>query len=81
MNVALFGKTAREWRDGNPDKKGNIRDYATMEQLVVLSNMESMNSELIKSGIEPTDRLEKLNKMAISQMKVLIENSSMKKFR
>jgi len=81
LNVALFGKTAREWRDGNPDKKGNIRDYATMEQLVVLSNMESMNSELIKSGIEPTDRLEKLNKMAISQMKVLIENSSMKKFR
>jgi len=81
LNVALFGKTAKEWREKNPNKKGNIRDYATMEQLVVLSNMESMNAELIKSSVEPTDRLEKLNKMAISQMKVLIKNLSLKKLR
>jgi len=81
LNVALFGKTAKEWREKNPNKKGNIRDHATMEQLVVLSNMESMNAELIKSGVEPIVRLEKLNKMAISQMKVLIRNLSMKKLK
>lgn len=81
LNVALFGKTAKEWRTENADKKGNMRDFATMEQLVVLSNMESMNAELIKAGIEPRERLERLNKMAISQMKVLIENSSMKKLK
>lgn len=81
LNVALFGKTAKNWRDENPDKKGNIRDYATMEQLVVLSNMESMNAELIKAGIEPTERMERLNKMAISQMKVLIANTSMNKLK
>ena len=81
LNVALFGKTAKNWRDENPDKKGNIRDYATMEHLVVLSNMESMNAELIKAGIEPTERMERLNKMAISQMKVLIAKTPMKKLK
>jgi hypothetical protein len=81
LNVALFGKTAKNWRDENHNKKGNIRDYATMEQLVVLSNMESMNAELIKAGIEPIERMEQLNKMAISQMKVLIENKSLKKLK
>jgi hypothetical protein len=81
LNVALFGKTAKNWREENPNKEGNIRDYATMEQLVVLSNMESMNAELIKTGIEPTERMERLNKMAISQMKVLIGNISMKKLK
>lgn len=81
LNVALFGTTAKNWREENSDKKGNIRDYATMEQLVVLSNMESMNAELIKTGIEPPERMERLNKMAISQMKVLIENTSMNKLK
>ena len=81
LNLALFGKSAKEWRADNPDKKGNIRDFATMEQLVVLSNMESMNAELIKSGAHPADRLETLNKMAISQMKILIQNSSIRKLK
>ncbi len=81
LNVALFGKTAKQWRDEHPDKKGNIRDYARMEQLVVLSNMESMNAELIKAGIEPVERMERLNKMAISQIKVLIDNIDMKKLK
>jgi hypothetical protein len=81
LNLALFGKTAKKWRDDNPDKSGNIRDYSTMEQLVVLSNLESMNAELIKSGIEPHERMKRLNKMAISQMKVLIENTAMKKLK
>ncbi len=81
LNVTLFGKTAKQWRDEHPDKKGNIRDYARMEQLVVLSNMESMNAELIKAGIEPVERMERLNKMAISQIKVLIDNIDMKKLK
>lgn len=81
LNVALFNKTAGQWRNENPDKEGNIRDYATMEQLVVLSNMESMNAELIKAGIGPADRLVKLNQMAISQMRVLIENTQLKKLK
>jgi len=81
LNVALFGKTAKDWRDENIDKKGNIRDYATMEQLVVLSNMESMNAELIKAGIEPDERMHRLNIMAISQMKVLIANTTIKKLK
>jgi len=78
LNMALFGQTAAEWRTKNPELKGNMRDYASMEQLIVLSNMESMNAELIKSTIEPPERLEKLNKMAISQMKVLIDNAQFK---
>jgi|SRR5690554_5922308 len=81
LNIALFGETAKNWRDKNPDKTGNIRDYATMEQLVVLSNMESMNAEFIKAGIEPGERMERLNIMAISQMKVLIVNIPMKKLK
>jgi hypothetical protein len=78
LNIALFGMTAKKWREENPMKKGNIRDYATIEQLVVLSNMESMNAEQIKAGYEPKERLEKLNLMAISQMRVLINNLSPK---
>src|SRR5690606_14017168 len=57
LNVALFGKTAKQWRDQNPDKKGNIRDYATIEQLVVLSNMESTNALLIHQGVVQAQRL------------------------
>ena len=79
LNIALFGKTAKEWREENPGLKGNIRDYAALEQLVVLSNMESYNSELIRMKISSADRLKKLNKIAIDQMKVLISNKSMKK--
>lgn len=71
LNVALFGKTAKMWRDENPDLKGNIRDYATIQQLIVLINLESMNSELIKMGLSQSERAIRLNKMAIEQMKTL----------
>ncbi|HCX98500.1 MAG TPA: DNA-binding protein [Bacteroidales bacterium] len=81
LNLALFNKTAKQWRSENSDREGNMRDYATLEQLVVLSNMESMNAELIKSRNEPQERLVKLNQMAISQMKVLIENTQLKKLK
>jgi hypothetical protein len=81
LNIALFGKTAKEWREKYPDLRGNIRDYATLEQLVVLSNMESYNSELIKMQIPSDKRLKRLNKIAIGQMKVLIENRSIKKLK
>lgn len=79
LNIALFGKTAQEWRTKNPDLKGNVRDFATLEQLVVLSNIESYNSELIKQKIPAENRLNQLNRTAIEQMRVLIENKSIKK--
>ncbi|MGR3317805.1 MAG: KilA-N domain-containing protein [Candidatus Anammoxibacter sp.] len=79
LNVALFARTATEWRNENPKLKGNIRDFATLEQLVVLSNLESYNSELIKQKIPAEKRLEQLNKIAIEQMRVLIANKSIKK--
>jgi len=81
LNLALFGKTAKQWRESNPNSKGNIRDDATMEQLVVLSNIESFNSELIKDGVLPQQRLERLNKIAISQMKIMLENKNIKKLK
>ncbi len=81
LNIALFGKTAKEWRDENSNLQGNIRDYATLEQLVVLSNMESLNSELIKRQIPSDERLSKLNKIAIDQMKILVANKSIKKLK
>ena len=81
LNIALFGKTAKQWREENPDKKGNIRDEATMEQLVVLSNIESFNSELIKEEISSQERLERLNKIAISQMRIMIENKNINKLK
>ena len=71
LNVAMFGMTARQWRDSNPGLKGNIRDYATINQLICLSNMENLNSVFIKSGFSQRERLEKLNRIAIEQMKVL----------
>lgn len=74
LNMALFGMTAKMWRENNQDKAGNIRDYANVSQLVCLSNLESLNSVLINDGVEQSKRLEKLNKIAISQMKVLIDN-------
>lgn len=71
LNVALFGKTAKEWRDENPDKKGNIRDYATIEQLLVIANMESFNAILIEQGVSQSDRPVQLNAMAKSQLRSL----------
>jgi hypothetical protein len=79
LNVALFGKTAKEWREENNELKGNIRDYATLEQLIVLSNLESVNSMLIAQNLEQKDRLEKLNNLAIAQMKSLVGNKQIKK--
>ncbi|HET6246579.1 MAG TPA: KilA-N domain-containing protein [Tepidisphaeraceae bacterium] len=79
LNVALFGQTARQWRDANPGAKGNIRDQANGAQLVCLSNMESLNAELIKQGLPQSDRLRKLNTMAIEQMKILVEDVNIKR--
>ena len=78
LNVALFGMTAKQWRDANPDLKGNIRDYATLEQLVVLSNMESINALLIQQQLTQGERLVQLNKVAITQMRSLVENRNLK---
>ena len=74
LNVALFGITASEWRKQNQDKQGNMRDYASVEQLLVLSNMESYNSMLIEQGLKQSERIVLLNKMANSQMKILCNN-------
>ena len=79
LNVAMFGKTAKEWKEENPDLKGNIRDYATINQLICLSNMENLNAVFINEGLAQLERLEKLNKIAIQQMKVL-ENVDDKRF-
>ena len=81
LNTALFGLTAKEWRERNPDKSGNIRDYAELEQLVVLSNLESINALLIKQGLLQRERLIQLNKTAITQMKTLVENRAIKKLK
>ena len=79
LNVALFGKTAAEFRAANPNTKGNIRDEATLEQLVVLSNLESINALLIRDGLSQSNRLEKLNQIAIEQLKSLLSHKSIKK--
>ncbi len=81
LNMALFGKTAQQWRNQNPDREGNIRDYATIEQLLVLANIESMNAEFIRMGLPQQVRLLKLNKMAIEQLKSLIGNKDIKKLK
>ena len=81
LNVALFGVTARVWKEENPEKTGNIRDYATLEQLVVLSNMESINALLIRQGLEQSKRLIELNTVAITQMKSLLDSGAMKKLK
>ena len=73
LNVAMFGMTAQEWREANPDKKGNIRDYANINELICLSNLESLNAVFINDGIPQGERLLKLNRVAISQMRVLAE--------
>lgn len=79
LNVALFGKTAKQWRDENKNKDGNIRDYASIEQLLVLANMESINAEFIRMGLVQKERLLKLNQAAIIQVKSLLKNDAMKK--
>jgi len=73
LNIALFGKTAKEWRNNNPDEKGNIRDYASINELICLSNMENINAVLINDGIPQNERLLRLNKIAIQQMTILAE--------
>ena len=79
LNMALFGTTAKIWRDENHDKKGNIRDYADISQLVCLSNLENLNAHFINEGISQNERLTRLNKIAIHQMKLLTDDSSIKK--
>ena len=79
LNIALFGKTAKEWRDENPRKEGNIRDYADVTQLVVLANMEGINAELIRQGMSQPGRLVQLNQIAIIQMRSLLGSSSVQK--
>ena len=73
LNVALFGMTAKEWREANPDLKGNIRDYATINELICLANMENLNAVFINEGVLQPNRLIKLNQIAIQQMKILQE--------
>ena len=79
LNVALFGTTAKQWRDQNPGKQGNIRDEATLEQLVVLTNLESINALLIRNEMVQSERLQQLNNTAIQQMKSLLASPSIKK--
>ena len=76
LNMALFGMTAKQWRYKNPDKKGNIRDYANINELICLSNMENINAVLIEDGLNQKERLIKLNKIAIHQMLILEEQTT-----
>ena len=79
LNMALFGMTAKAWRDKNPDKKGNIRDEANVYQLVCLANLESLNAHFIEEGMPQAERLKKLNQTAITQMQILLRDDSIKK--
>ena len=79
LNMALFGMTAKNWRDENPRKEGNIRDYSDVTQLVVLANLEGINAELIRQGLSQSERLIQLNEIAIIQMQSLVGNPSIKK--
>ncbi len=81
LNVALFGMTAKEWRDKNSDKKGNIRDDANVYQLVCLANLEALNAHFIHEGLAQKERLKKLNQTAIAQMQILIRDDTIKKIR
>jgi hypothetical protein len=76
LNVALFGLTARQWRDANPSLEGNMREYASVEQLLVLANIEGMNAELIHMGLPQPERLKRLNQIAIRQMEILTSSST-----
>jgi len=79
LNMALFGMTAKQWRDSSPDEKGNIRDYANGAQLVCLANMENLNAVFINDGLQQPERLTRLNKIAISQMTLLVEDKAIEK--
>ena len=81
LNVALFGMTAKEWRESNPELKGNMRDYADISQLVCLSNLENLNAVFINEGMDATERIEKLNAIAIEQMRILTESERIKKLK
>jgi hypothetical protein len=81
LNVALFGRTAKEWRDAHPEAEGNIRDHAPLEQLVVLTNLESLNAVLIRQGLPQSERLFRLNGIAISQMRTLLADSNVKRLK
>ena len=81
LNVALFGKTAKQWQTENPDAEGNMRDQATIEQLLVLVNLESLNAEFIKMKLPQTDRLIKLNQTAITQLKAILGRPQIKKLK
>jgi hypothetical protein len=81
LNVALFGKTAKQWRDENPNTEGNIRDAATIEQLLVLANIESLNAEFIRMEVSQNERLLKLNQIAITQIKSITNNSIIQKLK
>jgi len=81
LNMALFGKTAKQWRDDNPNAEGNIRDQANIEQLLVLANIESMNAEFIKMNLPQSERLLKLNQIAISQLKAIVGNEQIKNLK
>lgn len=81
LNMALFGKTALQWRTENPEAKGNIRDEATLRQLVVLSNLESINAVLIHQGLSQAERLLQLNQIAITQMKSLVQHATMQQLK
>jgi len=76
LNMALFGKTAKQWRDNNTNEKGNIRDYANVHQLVCLANLESLNAHFISENISQNQRIEKLNQVAIKQMKILLNDNN-----
>ena len=78
LNVAMFGLTAKQWREANAEKKGNIRDYATINELICLSNMENINAVFIDQGLSQSERLIKLNQIAIQQMKVLESDDNRK---
>jgi hypothetical protein len=81
LNVALFGETAKQWRDANPNTDGNIRDQATIEQLLILAHIESMNAEFIRMELSQKERLLKLNQIAITQLKSLTAHKDIKKLK
>jgi len=81
LNVALFGQTAKQWRDAHPEAEGNVRDHAPLEQLVVLTNLESLNAVLIRQGLPPSDRLLKLNEIAITQMRTLLSDPNVNRLK
>lgn len=81
LNMALFGKTAKQWKEENKEKDGNMRDYADVSQLVCLAGLESLNAEFIRQGLEQKERLQKLNEIAIIQMKSLLQSDNIKKLK